>query len=80
MENTQEKKIKHLESLGFSIEGFSHEDVAFEIDGYFADIDFDQFEVGDSYDTIYNRSNLYSCCGDILDRDYMICPSCKEHC
>ena len=20
-----------------------------------------------------------SCCGDILDEDYMICPTCKEH-
>ena len=20
-----------------------------------------------------------SCCGDVLDEDYMICPTCKEH-
>ena len=24
--------------------------------------------------------NRYSCCGDILDPDIMMCPSCKEHC
>ena len=24
--------------------------------------------------------NRLSCCGDILDEDFMICPSCKEHC
>ena len=23
--------------------------------------------------------NLLSCCGDILDPDNMICPTCKEH-
>ena len=23
--------------------------------------------------------NLLSCCGDILDEDIMICPTCKEH-
>ena len=23
--------------------------------------------------------NLISCCGDILDADIMICPTCKEH-
>ena len=31
----------------------------------------------------YNRDedgNLISCCGDILDEDIMICPTCKEHC
>ena len=24
--------------------------------------------------------NILSCCGDILDEDVMICPTCKEHC
>jgi hypothetical protein len=24
--------------------------------------------------------NRLSCCGDILDPDIMLCPSCKEHC
>ena len=24
--------------------------------------------------------NRLSCCGDVLDPDFMICPSCKEHC
>ena len=23
--------------------------------------------------------NFISCCGDILDPDIMICPTCKEH-
>ena len=23
---------------------------------------------------------LISCCGDELDQDYMICPTCLEHC
>lgn len=25
------------------------------------------------------EGNLISCCGDILDNDIMICPTCKEH-
>ena len=24
--------------------------------------------------------NRLICCGDVLDPDFMICPSCKEHC
>ena len=24
--------------------------------------------------------NRLSCCGDILDEDIMMCPTCKEHC
>jgi len=35
----------------------------------------------DDYD--YDRDedgNLLSCCGDILDEDIMICPTCHEHC
>lgn len=30
----------------------------------------------------YDRNedgNLISCCGNILDPDIMICPTCKEH-
>ena len=23
---------------------------------------------------------LYSCCGEVLDKDFMICPKCGEHC
>jgi len=26
------------------------------------------------------QCECYSCCGDLLDKDIMICPTCKEHC
>jgi len=26
------------------------------------------------------NGTLLSCCGDILDENRMICPTCKEHC
>jgi len=26
-----------------------------------------------------DEGNMLSCCGDILDPDNMICPTCKEH-
>ena len=32
----------------------------------------------DDYDRD-EEGNLLSCCGDILDEDIMICPTCKEH-
>jgi hypothetical protein len=47
---------------------------------YDYEIEFDEFEIGDTASSIENAANIYSCCGDILDKDYMICPSCKEHC
>jgi hypothetical protein len=25
------------------------------------------------------EGNIISCCGDIVDEDIMICPTCKEH-
>ena len=33
----------------------------------------------DGYD-LDEDGNRLSCCGDILDPDYMICPTCREHC
>jgi hypothetical protein len=77
MEN--QKKIEYLQSIGLKVEWNDDETVAFESD-YSSDIRFDEFEIGDSAEDICNRANIYSCCGDILDRDWMLCPSCREHC
>ena len=27
-----------------------------------------------------DECDCYSCCGDLLDEDIRICPTCKEHC
>ena len=73
------KKLEHLESFNVTIEDYDEKSVSFT-DDYSYDIEFDDFEIGDNLSEIENQSNIYSCCGDILDKDYMICPSCKEHC
>ena len=77
---TNEQKLNYLESLNVDIQGFDQTGVSFTTsDGDF-EIEFDEFEITDSLSTIENRADQYSCCGDILDKDYMICPTCKEHC
>jgi len=85
--NTFEKnraKEDYLRELGFEVIG------TINIPGEPTEIQFigdndstimaDDFEVGDTIGDILSVSEFYSCCGDILDKDLMICPSCKEHC
>jgi hypothetical protein len=81
--NTKEK-LEYLKSLGFintetiDVEGY---DTEFHFDyAIFYSIYEDEFEIGDSLQTILHKATVYSCCGDPLDRDIMICPTCKEHC
>ena len=54
--------------------------IQYESGYYTYDISFQDFEIGDTIETINNTANIYSCCGDILDKDYMRCPTCQEHC
>jgi hypothetical protein len=83
--NTKEAKENYLRELGFTevdsieVKGYDTE-YNFENNGQFCAIFDDEFEVGDSISDIINASTFYSCCGDILDKDIMICPTCKEHC
>ena len=81
---TNRQKVAYLESLGYEIQdyadnGLPGSTVSFTGD-YDYEIAFDEFEIGDTASSIENSADIYSCCGDILDKDYMICPSCKEHC
>ncbi len=79
------ERTTYLESLGFTeVEYVScPADITeyyFEADGMSCSIYEDEFEVGDSVSQIMRAATFYSCCGDPLDKDYMMCPSCKEHC
>jgi len=82
MEN---ERKSYLESLGFTevecveVEGYDTE-FHFESDGMPCSIYEDEFQVGDTSSEILRSSAFYSCCGDILDKDLMICPTCHEHC
>lgn len=81
------KKIEYLRSLGFtevtyiSVEGYTTEYNYFDDNhNLYCSIYDNEFEVGDTLEDITYAATLYSCCGDILDKDLMICPTCKEHC
>jgi hypothetical protein len=81
---TNRQKVAYLESLGYEIQdyddkGLPNSTISFTGD-YDYEIEFDEFEIGDSESSIESTANIYSCCGDILDKDYMICPTCHEHC
>ena len=84
MENLIDR-IAYLESLGFGavdcveVEGYDTE-FNFESDGMSCSIYEDEFEIGDSVSQIMSAAEFYSCCGDPMDKDSMMCPSCKEHC
>ena len=80
MENQIKQKLEYLHSIGLMVEDHDNINVAFNSCSEFYDIDFDDFEIGDPAHKICERANQYSCCGDILDKDYMICPTCQEHC
>ena len=75
-----EAKVNYLVDLGFEVDSFDNEIISFtDDDGYGYEINFDDFEVGDSPGVITENANLYSpCCGELVDRDYMRCPECKE--
>lgn len=79
------EKAEYLDSLGFGVVDFIEVDgydteFYFEADGMSCSIYEDEFEVGDSVSQIMRAATFYSCCGDPLDKDIMICPSCREHC
>lgn len=82
MEN---ERKSYLESLGFTevecveVEGYDTE-FHFESDGMPCSIFEDEFKVGDTPSEILRAASFHSCCGDILDKDLMICPTCHEHC
>jgi len=71
-------KAEYLETLGFEILGEGGGVLSFSGD-YDYEIEFDDFEVGDTVQLIVSRANTISCCGDIVDTDYMMCPACSEH-
>ena len=82
--STNKQKLDYLESLGFDIQSFDLGEQSYasftdkDSDDY--EITLDDFEVGDPEHKIYQHADQLSCCGDVLDKDYMMCPTCKEHC
>ena len=71
-------KIEYLKALGVEIIDHDDAGVSFRSD-YDYGIEWDDFEIGESLATICQNADLYSCCGDIVDQDWMRCPTCKEN-
>ena len=74
-----ESKVEYLKSIGFDVEDYDNTTVLV-LDDYNSEIHLSDFEIGDSFENIQNGATWFSCCGDELDKDFMICPSCREHC
>ncbi len=79
MKKDNSEKVAFLQSLGFSDVEDNGDNISFDGD-YQMGIDVDDISLTDTAADIERKADKYSCCGDILDEDYMICPTCKEHC
>lgn len=69
-----------IKSLGLVVDDHNDEQVFFNMDGYDCAIDVSEVESEMTIDQLHRRCEMYSCCGDVLDKDRMLCPTCKEHC
>ena len=79
------ERTAYLESLGFTDVEYEAcpgdtTEYYFEWYGMMCSIESVRFEIGDSASQIMSAATFYSCCGDVLNKDSMMCPSCKEHC
>lgn len=79
MKNDNSEKVAFLQSLGFTDVEDNGDNISFEGDCQMS-IDVEDIKLTDTNADIERKSDKYSCCGDILDEDYMLCPTCKEHC
>ena len=71
--------VEFIESLGFVDVEDNGDNISFEGE-YQMSIEVSEISLTDTGADIFRKADNYSCCGDVLDEDYMICPSCKEHC
>jgi len=75
------KKADYLEGLGCEILDVRGELIDFKYEDYDYIVDSKIFNTVDTIKSILYWAEILSpCCGETLDKDRMICPSCKEHC
>lgn len=89
MQNTLDTipaKVALLESMGFEVHDydiFDTPDANVNFSGIEGDfiIKFENFsETENNRNHILAYADQYSCCGDLLNKDIPLCPSCKEWC
>ena len=80
IKNNRVKKAERvLKKNGYSYIEINKDEVVFEGDHYMT-IEVDELLDCKSSRDIENKSEWYSCCGDVLDKDTPLCPTCKEWC
>lgn len=76
---TQEKLQEKLVELGFEFLSVAENEVEFQGDHYYV-ASVEDVETAESYAELENVAEWISCCGDVLDHDVPMCPTCKEWC
>ena len=76
------KAADKLINWGFTVDDYTETDICFRLDDYSVSVEIDDVLYFNKLDAFLKLADFtyYSCCGEILDTDYMLCPSCGEHC
>ena len=68
-----------LKDNDYIVDGFNDKSVGFHCDYEYQvlidDLSGPPFTLGE----ILHNSSIISCCGEPVDKDYMMCPVCHEH-
>jgi hypothetical protein len=76
---TIEQIIEHLENLGFTNITDYGETIVFSGEYPDSEIEIGDINEDDTAEDIESKARYMSCCGEVLDKDHMICPECMEH-
>ena len=70
---------EHLRYLGCTNIEKGIDDYGFDYNGYSWAVDADKIDDTMTIDEILHEADRISCCGDLLNNDSDMCPTCKEH-
>ena len=80
MDAIQQKIAKTLEANGATSISIECEGIECYLNSEYTCILTENLDGTEGIQEILREEVKYSCCGDILDQDHMLCPSCLEHC
>lgn len=70
-----------VEKLGIDVYDANDTHLFFEMDGCECEIEWDEVPRGITIQQLHQLCSMKSgCCGGDVDKDIMVCPTCKEHC
>lgn len=73
-----EHAIQRLKAFGFDEVEHDYDSIRFSDDGDRSILVMDAIKCSTPAEVI-KESTLWSCCGDEVDEDFRLCPTCKEH-